>query len=154
MKVATFTIRADVRQSARWKMAAEAEGFASVGSWAASALDAYLENRARAGRPLPLAWRKGRFLVALESGAELQVSGWIGRPFGHFRGDEIGVKKHGTHVHSLVYLPSRAIVATMRNARNCRALAAELAARWPRLGGRQPSEDPAPLLQRFQREDV
>jgi len=154
MKVAVFNVRANVHQSARWKQAAEAEGFFSVGSWAASALDAYLENRAKAGRPLPLVWRRGRFLVALEDGSEREVPGWIARPFGHFRGDAIGAKRHGTHIHTLVYLSSRGIVATFRYSRHCRALAAELAARWVRLGGRQPSEDPAPLLQRFQREDV
>ncbi len=47
MKVATFTVRATMQQSIRWKQAAEAEGCASVGSWAALALDAYLKARAR-----------------------------------------------------------------------------------------------------------
>jgi len=35
MKVATFNLRADVHQSARWKQVAEAEGFPSMGAWAA-----------------------------------------------------------------------------------------------------------------------
>lgn len=32
VKLATFTAQADARQSARWKQAAEAEGFRSVGA--------------------------------------------------------------------------------------------------------------------------
>src|SRR5215208_7053331 len=59
MRVASFTVHGTAEQSARWKRAAEAEGFASVGAWAAPALDAYLKARARAGRPLPLYWRRG-----------------------------------------------------------------------------------------------
>jgi len=54
LKVAAFTVHASMAQSIAWKRAAEAEGFASVGSWASLALDAYLKARARAGRPLPL----------------------------------------------------------------------------------------------------
>lgn len=40
MKVASFTVHASADQSARWKRAAEAEGYASVGTWASRALDA------------------------------------------------------------------------------------------------------------------
>ena len=43
LKVATFTVHADARQSARWKQAAEGEGFPSVGAWLAGAADAYLK---------------------------------------------------------------------------------------------------------------
>ncbi|HSS50584.1 MAG TPA: hypothetical protein VLX28_16730, partial [Thermoanaerobaculia bacterium] len=83
MKVATFTVRASMPQSIAWKKASDAEGFPSVGSWAANALDAYLQLRVKAGLPLPLAWRLGRFLVRLEDGAEPEVRGWLSPPFGH-----------------------------------------------------------------------
>src|SRR5436305_8097898 len=66
VKVATFSIRASMPQSVAWKKAADSEGFSSVGSWAACALDAYLKLRAKAGLPLPLAWHLGRFAVCLE----------------------------------------------------------------------------------------
>jgi hypothetical protein len=56
LKVASFTVRATMAQSAAWKRTAEAEGHASVGAWAADALDAYLKVRAQAGKPLPLFW--------------------------------------------------------------------------------------------------
>ncbi len=59
MKVASFNVHADARQSARWKQAAEGEGFPSVGAWLAGAADAYLKAWARAGMPIPLAWRRG-----------------------------------------------------------------------------------------------
>ena len=49
MKVASFTVRATMAQSVRWKQAAEAHGHASVGTWIAEAVDAHLEARARAG---------------------------------------------------------------------------------------------------------
>ena len=128
MKTAVFNVRADVRQSARWKQAAEAEGFRSVGQWAAGALDAYVEHRRTAGRPLPLAWSLGRFHVRLEDGSEPELRGWIARPFGHFRGSPEGPIPHGsTHRHSLVYLPERRILATFRYARHCRSLASDLA---------------------------
>ena len=153
MKVATFVIRADARQSARWKQTAEGEGFASVGAWAASALDAYLENRRQAGRPLALAWRRGRFKVRLDVG-EVEVGGWLAPPFAHFRGDQAGLQHMGIHLHTLVYAPQARILATFKYARHARSLAAELARLWVRWGGREPAEDPAPLLQRFQREDL
>jgi hypothetical protein len=95
VKVATFTVRATVHQSARWKQAAEAEGFASVGAWAAPAFDAYLELQARAGRPVPLAWRRGRFKV---DGRE--VRGKISPPFGTYSVQE------GIDRHALIYLPT------------------------------------------------
>lgn len=55
MTTAAPIIRADARQAARWKRAAEAEGFPSVGQWAALALDVYLELRGKAGRSVTLA---------------------------------------------------------------------------------------------------
>jgi hypothetical protein len=155
LKVATFSVRATVAQSARWKQAAAAEGHTSVGTWAAEALDAYLEARTRAGKPLPLAWSRGAFRVRFEDGLEPEVRGWIARPFGCFHGSPSGPIPHGsTHYYSLVYLPGRRIVGTFHSARHCKGLASELARLWVRWGGSEPAEDPAPLLQRFQREDV
>ena len=55
---------------------------------------------------------------------------------------------------TLVFIPQGRIIATLRSASQCRTLAAELARVWVRWGGEEPAEDPAPLLQRFQREDV
>jgi hypothetical protein len=154
LKTASFTVRATMAQSVRWKRAAEAEGHASVGTWLAEAADAYLEHRATAGKPLPLFWSRGRFCVELEDERMPEVRGWIARPFGIFRGTEDGPRGRGTKVYTLVYLPSRRIVATFRYARHCKALASELARLWVRWGGSEPTEDPVPLLQRFQREDV
>jgi hypothetical protein len=155
LKVATFTVRATVAQSARWKQAAASEGHLSVGTWAAEALDAHLKARAQAGKPLPLAWSKGRFRVRLEDGKELEVRGWIARPFAFYRGTAAGPELRGCHLYTLTYLPTLRLVATFGKARHCKALASELARTWVRWGGNaEPAEDPAPLLQRFQREDV
>ena len=154
MKVASFHVRATVAQSARWKQAADSEGLA-VGSWLAGAADAYLKVRARAGLPLPLAWGRGRFRVRLEGGAELEVRGWMARPFGLYHGSETRLVPHGsTHLYTLVYLPACKPLATFRTAGHCKALASELARLWVRWGGQEPAENPAPVLQRFQREDV
>jgi len=154
MKVASFTVHATAQQSARWKQAAEHEGHRSAGSWLAVAADRYLDALQRAGRPLPLAWGWGNFRVLLEDGREPEVRGWIARPFGIFRGGPSGPGYQGCHRYALTYLPTCRIVATFRTAAHCRSLAAELARLWVRWGGSEPSEDPAPLLQRFQREDV
>ena len=152
MKVATFTVRATVAQSARWKQAAEAYGHASVGSWLAEAVDGYLDGLKRAGKPLPLAWGKGRFFVRLEDGSEPELRGWLARPFGLFHGTPAGPFAHGfTHCYSLVYLPGRRILATFRSAAHCKALASELARLWVRWGGNEPSEDPAPIIERRRR---
>lgn len=126
MKVAAFTIRADVRQSARWKQAAEAEGFSSVGSWAALALDAYIKARAKAGIPIPLAWHKGRFTVLRDDGGEVTVSGFLSKPFGAFRGTADRVGKWAEQ-YSLVHLPTRRVVASLKTYQQCKALASELA---------------------------
>ena len=152
MKVASFTVRASMPQSIAWKQAAESEGFASVGAWAANALDAYLRLRVKAGLPLPLAWHRGRFPVLLEDGAEPKVQGWVSPPFGHFRGSDAGLAPKGSRRHSLVYLPGRRIVATFRYARQCKALAAELAGVWARSGGEGEDIRAGPLIERYQRE--
>ena len=125
LKVATFTVRADARQSTRWKMAAQGEGFASVGSWAAGALDAYLEHRARAGRPIPLAWHLGAFKVRLLDGSEVTVRGRLSPPFGYFRGTAEGPV--AGHRFSLVHLPTCKLIATLRSAGQARSLGSELA---------------------------
>ncbi|HEX3128780.1 MAG TPA: hypothetical protein VH394_15715 [Thermoanaerobaculia bacterium] len=125
MKVATFTVRATLAQSARWKRAAEGEGFASVGSWAAGALDAFLEHRARAGRPIPLAWHLGAFKVRLLDGSEVHVRGRLSPPFGYFRGTAEGPV--AGHRFSLVHLPTCKLIATLRSAGQARSLGSELA---------------------------
>lgn len=126
MKVATFTLRATMPQSVRWKRAAEGEGFPSVGAWAASALDAYLEHRARAGRPIPLAWRRGRFQVLLRGDQEVAVSGFVSEPFAAFRGNGEGPTRMSEQ-YTLLHRPSRRIIASLRTYRQCKALASELA---------------------------
>jgi hypothetical protein len=74
---------------------------------------------------------------------------------GLFHGSEAGPIPHGsTHRYTLVYLPSGRPVATFRSARHCKSLASELARLWVRWGGSEPTEDPAPLLQRFQRDEI
>lgn len=127
LKVATFTVRASMPQSIAWKRGAESEGFPSVGAWIAGAVDAYLKARTRAGRPLPLAWRRGWFPVTLESGAEVTMRGTVSPPFGAFRGTDSGRSVRGSKVFSLVHLKSRRIIATVRTYGQCQALASELA---------------------------
>ena len=126
MKVASFHIRASQAQAIRWKQAADGEGFSSVGSWAGRALDAYLEARTRAGRPIPLAWHRGAVRVVLE-GQEVTLRGFVSLPFGAYRGTAEGPASMGRKRFTLVYLPARRIVATLRSYRQCQALAAELA---------------------------
>ena len=124
MKVASFTLRATMAQSIRWKQAADGEGFASVGSWAARALDAFLEARTRAGRPLRLSWHKGVFRVLLD-GTEATVRGMVSPPFAYYRGSSHGPDRNKPR--TLVNLRTGQIIATLRTARQCQALAAELA---------------------------
>ena len=125
MKVASFTVHADARQSARWKQASQGEGFASVGAWLADAADRHLQAVARSGRPVPLAWSRGRFLVRFQ-GEEGTVSGHISPPFASTAGTEEGPACYrGRHRHILVFMPDARIVATLRSFRQCKALAAE-----------------------------
>jgi hypothetical protein len=155
MKVARFEVRATVQQSARWKMAAEAEGYNSVGAWLAGAADAYLKVRMRAGLPLPLAWRRGHFKVRLTNGEMVAVSGHVSGPFGTYSGRDDGPDRYcNCHKVVLVYIPDARILAMFRKFQQCKELAGELARTWVRWGGQEPAEDPAPLLQRFQREDA
>jgi hypothetical protein len=153
LKTASFTVRATMAQSVTWKRASDAEGFPSVGSWAACALDAYLKHRAKAGLPLPLAWHLGRFRVKLEDGTEPEVRGFLSPPFGTFHGSGAGpIPQGSTHCQTLVYLPGRRIVATFRYMRQCKALAAELAGVWARSGGEEGDIRAGPLIERHERE--
>jgi len=152
MKTSTFTVHADEHQSRRWKIAAESEGHRSAGSWLAAAADSYLRVRARAGIPLPLAWRHGRFRVRLEDGAEPELRGWVSPPFGIFRGTGTGPGQYGCHAYTLAYLPALRIVATFRYAKHGRALAAELAGAWARHGGEETDIRAGPIVERHQRE--
>lgn len=148
LKVATFTVHATAEQSIRWKRCAEAEGYRSAGTWLASAADAYLRVRAKAGHPLPLAWHHGIFTARLDDGRELQVRGMVSAPFGIYRGTSHGPDRK--KVRTLVHLPTGRVIATLKSSRQCRALAAELAP--VLLRGELP--DPAPIIDRHQRESV
>ncbi len=146
MKTATFTVHATAAQSARWKQASEGEGFPSVGAWLAGAADAYLKVRARAGLPVPLAWRRGHFRADLEEG-ETTVRGYVSLPFGAYYGTPAGQPSfRGKHRYTLVYLPSRRILATVETYAQCKALASELARLWFRGDGSEPSGNPGPVL--------
>lgn len=142
MKSVTFTLRATVEQSVRWKLAAEREGFPSVGTWAAGALDAYLKHQARAGRPLPLSWRRSTFPVRFESGDVLTVKGYVSPPFFAYRGGADRQDRYSNH-YSLIYQPDGKLIATLRSYRQCRALASEMAAAL--LRGNLP--DPSALVE-------
>ena len=149
MKTATFTVHATMAQSIAWKRAADAEGFASVGSWAAPALDAYLKARARAGRPIPLSWQLGRFPVLLDSGETVSLPGWISPPFFIFRGTASGPTRNTRH-HTLIHQPDGRLIATLRTHGQARTLASELAPLL--LRGELPN--PAPIIDRHVRESV
>ena len=125
LKVASFTVGATLEQSIRWKRAAASEGFRSVGVWLSRAADAYLRVRAKAGLPTPLSWHLGAFLVVLMDGREVEVRGMISPPFGTFQGTCAG--PDGNNRYTLAHLPGRRIVATLKTARQARALASELA---------------------------
>ncbi len=148
MKVATYTVHGDAQQSVRWNRAAQAEGFRSTGTWLAMAADAYLRVRAKAGQPLPLAWHYGTFKVLLMDGKELQVRGMVSPPFGTFRGTAHGpdLNKYRT----LVHIPSRRVIATLKGTRQCRVLASEIAPSL--LRGELP--DLMPVVERHVRESV
>jgi hypothetical protein len=146
VKTATFTVHADSRQSARWKQAAEAEGFPSAGAWLAAAADAYLKVRARAGLPVPLAWRKGVFRVE-DCGETVTVRGHVSPPFGVFAGTPAELAPYpGRKQFTLVFIPTRRVLATLRSFAHCKALASELARLWYRGDGAEPSGNPAPVL--------
>jgi hypothetical protein len=152
VKLASFTVRASMPQSIAWKRASEAEGFPSVGGWLSRAADAYLRLRAKAGLPLPLAWRRGRFRVTLEDGTEPEVRGWMAPPFAYFHGTPDGPIPWGCTKHySLVYLPRGRLVATFRYAKECRMLGAELATVYARSDGEGDTRA-GPMAERHERE--
>ncbi|HEV7786296.1 MAG TPA: hypothetical protein VGQ28_13210 [Thermoanaerobaculia bacterium] len=92
------------------------------------AADRHLQAVARSGRPVPLAWRRGRFTVRLEGGELVPVKGHVSPPFGSFSGTEEGPASYcGLHRHPLVFLPDCRIIATLRSYRECKTLAAEIA---------------------------
>jgi len=142
VKVATFSLRGTMPQSILWKQAADGEGFASVGSWAARALDAYLEGRRRAGKPIPLAWHRGSFRVVLD-GLELPLRGMVSHHFGVFRGTAEGPGLRACQRFTLTLIPEKRILATLRTIRQAQALAAELAPVFAR-----DSRDGAPTIER------
>jgi hypothetical protein len=148
VKVASFTVHADARQSARWKQAAEGEGFSSVGSWLSRAADAYLKVRARAGMPVPLAWSKGVFCVQLMDREEIRVSGMVSPPFAYFRGTSQGTDRNKGR--SLVHLATGRIIATLRRSAQARTLASELTPAL--LRGELP--EVAPVVERHVRESA
>ena len=146
MKVASFTVGATQDQAIRWKRAAEADGHRAVGSWLAVAADLYLKVRAIAGNPIPLAWHRSRFRVLLASGAEVEVQGMVSAPFGAFAGTGEGHDLRQVK-RTLVHVPSRRIIATLRSARQAKALASEIAPAWVR-----DSELVAGIVERAERE--
>ena len=154
LKTASYTVRATERQAARWRRAADGAGHASVGTWLAEAADAHLYALQRAGNPVPLSWARGSFRAPFLGGVEVEVKGWLAPPFGIFRGSAAGVTPRGYRAYSLVYVPAGRLLATLRSAKQCRHLASDLARLWVRWGGSEPSEDPAPVLDRHTREAV
>ena len=154
MKTASFTVKATQKQAIAWKRRADSEGHRSVGTWIAEALDRHLDALQRAGRPIPLGWRRSAtFAARFVTGETVTVRGCVSLPFGYYRGTDARADRYNDF-YTLVYVPSGRIIATLRSAAQCRTLAAELARVWVRWGGREPGEDPGPVLERFRREDV
>lgn len=151
LKTASFTVRATEKQSLRWKRAADGAGHVAVGTWIAEAADAYLDAQQRAGKPIPLSWGKGRFPVVLLDGSEVEVRGWVAPPFGIFLGTAAGPSYPGRHRYTLVYLPAKRLLGTLKTSRQCQALASDLARLWVRWGGNEPIQDPTAVLDRHQR---
>jgi len=150
LKVAHFTVSANMEQSVRWKQTAEAAGHRAVGTWLAEAADLYMQVRARAGLPIMLSWRRSaRFRVVLMDGEEVEMKGSVSPPFGIFRGDVEGPTNAGSKVYSLVYLPERRIIASFRFADKARALASEIA---PCLLRGLSPPDPERIVERYRRE--
>lgn len=132
-KAVSFTVDADREQAERWEAAAANRGV-EVSSWLADTADVHLRELARSGRATPLLWDRGRFLVRLtdtsrrpEVVADVEVPGFVSRPFGIFRGSGRGTGAPGSGEHSLAHLPTRRIIATLSLRKSCMALAAELA---------------------------
>jgi hypothetical protein len=132
----TYTVHADDDQAERWEAAAAVQGRGMVvGTWLAETADAYLRELAKAGRPLPLSWYRGRFRVVLTDSdkrppvsREEEVAGMVSEHFGIFRGDSRGPGPAGCARYALVHRPTRRIIGTLAQQQGCKALAAELAA--------------------------
>jgi hypothetical protein len=58
-------------------------------------------------------------------GSEVEVCGMVSPPFGEFRGTAEG--RDTGKVRTLVHIPSGRVIATLKSARQCKALASELA---------------------------
>src|ERR1700709_1048021 len=104
LKPASLTVHPTADQLAEWKWAAREEGFRSVYTWLAFAVDAYVN--ARAGEPLPLVWRRGPVKLELPDGSTVDVRGWQAEPYAIFRGDGSGPAILGRKKFSLLYLPN------------------------------------------------
>jgi hypothetical protein len=63
--------------------------------------------------------------VLLMDGSEIEVHGMISPPFGEFRGTVEG--RDTSKRRTLVHVPTRRAIATLKSARQCKALASELA---------------------------
>jgi hypothetical protein len=135
---------------------AESEGYGSVGSWLAGAADSYIKMRLKTAAPLALGWSIGTFKLVLSSGKTVTVRGKLAPPFAYYAGTDEGpmVGHGGDRRFTLLHLPTGRLLGTFRRSTSCKILAAELAREWAKRDGPEPAEDPAPLVQRFQREDV
>lgn len=131
----TYTVRADARQSARWRRKAEAEGYAGVEQWAVFALDAYLELGAKMGTAERMVWRSGSFPIHRTEGEAVKVTGLLSPPFGIFAETESTLDRATRPAYCLTYLPEGRILATFRTCKDCKRLAEELV-RTARLGSR------------------
>jgi hypothetical protein len=132
-KAVSFTVDAHHEQADQWGAAA-AELCMPVALWLADTADAHLRERARSGRATPLPWFRDRFRVTLTDtsqrpaiSADVEVPGFVSRPFAVFRGTARGMGAPGSGEHSLAHLPTRRIIATLPLRKSCMALAAELA---------------------------
>ena len=121
LKTASFTVPATADQSAEWRWAAKEEGFRSVCTWLAFAVDAYVN--ARAGDPLPLVWIRGTVKVDRPDGSTVDVPGWQAEPYVIFRGNRSGPALPGCKRFSLLYLPQGRILVTFRSMKDCREMA-------------------------------
>lgn len=77
------------------------------------------------------------------------LNGRLSEPFGAFRGNAQGQDLVSAH-YTLVHLPTRRILATLRTYHQCKSLASELAPAI--LRGELP--DPLPIVERYRRESV
>jgi hypothetical protein len=151
VKTAAFTVHASPEQAIRWNQVSQADGHRSAGTWLAMAADAYLRLRMKSGLPIPLSWQRfGRFRVILMDGSEIEVRGITSPPFGIFQGSSTGPNRNN-NPRTLVHLPTRRIIATLRTSRQCRALASELA---PALLRGDPPNPPEGVIERHRREAV